>query len=235
VRDDQRGPTTQNPAQSLLDKQFGARIHRGGGLIEDEDRRITDYRTREGDQLSLPGRKGPPTFADYGFEPLWERFDERERACDRRREGYPFVARLQVAVSDVVRDGAGEQERLLQHDAEVPAQGRDGDSANVMPVDSNGATRGLVEAWHQIDDARLPRTGFADYGDSFTCPDFEIDAGKDLRAREVGEAYRLQGDIALYRAQLDRVRAIDDGGLRVDEMKHALGACQCGLCLRVQR
>jgi hypothetical protein len=41
MRDDERGPAFQDATKGLLDEQLGSCIHRGGRLIKDQNRRIS--------------------------------------------------------------------------------------------------------------------------------------------------------------------------------------------------
>ena len=79
-------------------------------------------------------------------------------------DGFPHlvVARRRPGEGHVVADGAGEQERLLGDDAELPAQRLDGDLAQVVTVDEHASAGGVVEAGHQLGDGRLARAGGPD-------------------------------------------------------------------------
>ena len=54
VRDDERGAPLHRGVQPLLHEDFGLRIQRAGGFIEQQQRRVLQYRPRDGDALALP-------------------------------------------------------------------------------------------------------------------------------------------------------------------------------------
>ena len=55
-------------------------------------------------------------------------------------------AGVRTTVGDVVADGAAEQRRLLQHDADLGAQALDSHIAHVVSVDQHPSFAGVVEA-----------------------------------------------------------------------------------------
>ena len=46
--------------------RLGVQVDVGGRLVEHEDARVGDQRTREGDQLALAGRELRAALADFG-------------------------------------------------------------------------------------------------------------------------------------------------------------------------
>ena len=97
------------------------------------------------------------------------------------------------AEPDVVRDRAGEQERVLQHDAEAPAQRVQVLLAHVHAVHQDLPALDVVEAHHQRGDGGLAGAGVADDGGGLVRLDDEADAAQDpldavevVRARSVG-------------------------------------------------
>jgi hypothetical protein len=53
MRDHDRGPAGQQPAQALFDPRLGPDVDVRCRLVEDEDARVGNGRPREGDQLPL--------------------------------------------------------------------------------------------------------------------------------------------------------------------------------------
>ncbi|MOA57768.1 hypothetical protein D3C78_1820070 [compost metagenome] len=66
-----------------------------------------------------------------------------------------FARGIGLAVGDVLRDGAEEQERLLQHQPDVAAVVGHGEAADVGAVDLDGAVGHVVEAADQVDQRAL--------------------------------------------------------------------------------
>ena len=58
MRDDDRGPVGREFGQRLANAVFGGRIHRRGGIVEDDDARLGQDATRNRKALALPARQG---------------------------------------------------------------------------------------------------------------------------------------------------------------------------------
>ena len=77
------------------------------------------------------------------------------------RRAHLVVGRLRAAVADVLAHRAGEEERLLRHQPDVPAILGQVQAADVPPVDQKLPALELVEAGDQLGDAALARAGVA--------------------------------------------------------------------------
>ena len=83
------------------------------------------------------------------------------------------------AEADVFGDGAGEEEWVLQDDAEAAAEGGEVLVADVDAVDEDLAVLDVVEAHHEGDDGGFAGAGVADDGGGFAGGDGEGDAAED--------------------------------------------------------
>ena len=111
------------------------------------------------------------------------------------------------AEGDVLGDGAGEEEPLLRHDAELAAQRVLRDVAQVVPVDRDPPFGRVVEAGDQLRDRRLAGAGVADERDRRAGRHVELDPVQHLRERRaVAEADVLEVDVPVDPRQLERVR-----------------------------
>ena len=72
------------------------------------------------------------------------------------------IGRLRVAEADVIGDGAGEEEGVLRHQADLAVQRALGDPAHVDPVDAHRAGGDVVKAGDQVADGGLAGAGRAD-------------------------------------------------------------------------
>ena len=94
------------------------------------------------------------------------------------------------AVGDVGGHRVVEQDRVLRHDADGPAQAELGHVAHVLAVDADGAAADLVEAEQEPHQGRLARARRADHRHLVPGRDLEADALEDRPARVVVEARR---------------------------------------------
>ena len=82
-------------------------------------------------------------------------------ACFEILDGVP----LRGAEGDVAGDGVAEEERLLRHHADAPAQDAEREIAHVDAVDEDRARRRIVEPRQQAHERRLAAAGRADDGE----------------------------------------------------------------------
>ena len=73
VRDDERGAAGEETTERPLDLALGADVDRRGGLVEDQDARVGEEGTGEGDELALTEREAGAALAEL-------RLDSRPRA-----------------------------------------------------------------------------------------------------------------------------------------------------------
>ena len=85
-----------------------------------------------------------------------------------RRRDDVFHRRIQTAVANVLGDGAGKQQRLLQYEAELVAQRLERDLPQVHTVEQHTSGDRIVKPWNQADERRLPGAGLADDGNHLT-------------------------------------------------------------------
>ena len=137
VGDDEDRGAGAGLAQPREDRLLDGWVHRRRGVIEDEQLRVADHRSGQGDPLALTAGEAGASLSDAGVEPLCQTADEGRSLGDL--EGAPHRAVIVVgAERDVAPDGVVEHEGLLRD------EGRDlGDAAashltEVDVVDEHG-------------------------------------------------------------------------------------------------
>src|SRR5207245_8692845 len=101
-----------------LDRLFGARIERRGGLVEDQNSWILEERARDGDALLLAAGEFQSAFTDHRLVAGRQRHDEVVDVRRARGLVHLRVARFRPAIADVVKDGVVEKYRVLRNDAD---------------------------------------------------------------------------------------------------------------------
>ena len=118
VRDNEYRAAVHQAVHACLHDGLGARVDRAGRLVENHDRRVGYRRAGDREQLTLALRQAAAVPVNYGIVAVRQTADKviRTRQLSRRHD---FLVRcIQIAVADVVADGAGEQVGILKHDAE---------------------------------------------------------------------------------------------------------------------
>jgi hypothetical protein len=108
-----------------------------------------------------------------------------------------FFGGVGTGVGDVFADGAVEEERFLEDNAELGAIGAETDGGEICAVDEDAAYGGRVERRDQADDGGFAGAGRADEGGHGAGLGGEGNAVEDFFAFFVGEADVFEIDAAL--------------------------------------
>src|SRR6266536_6241974 len=146
VSDDQRRSATEEAVERTLDQDLRRPVDVRSRLVEDQDSRVCEQGARDRDQLALACGEACAALAHLVVEAVLEPRSDAVDTDRSSRLAYLLVARLGAREADVVRDRAGEQERVLQDDAQLPAVRTQLDLAQVVAVDAHRTLVGVVEA-----------------------------------------------------------------------------------------
>ncbi len=106
----------------LLDQRLGAGVDGRRGLVQNHRRRIGDGGARDGQQLALSLAQVCAVARHHRVVALRQAADEGVRVGDPGRPLNFLLRGIQLAETDVVRHGAGEQMCILQDDTQRTAQ-----------------------------------------------------------------------------------------------------------------
>src|SRR4030095_462630 len=101
---------------------------------------------REDQTLALSARKRGAVLAQERVVPLGERVDERLNLAASGGLAHLRGVRVERAPNDILEDGGPEDDRLLQHQCHLRAEGRQGDPTQIMAVDGDASDLGIEEA-----------------------------------------------------------------------------------------
>jgi hypothetical protein len=73
MSDQQDGPSPHEPGERLLDEELALGVEVRGGLVEDQDGRVSQERASDGESLGLAARQPDPAFAHLGGKPVGQR------------------------------------------------------------------------------------------------------------------------------------------------------------------
>ena len=217
------GAPLHQVVERLLDLLFGRGVDRGSRLVQDQDARIDQQRAGDGDALALAARQRLPAFAHQRIVAVRQAQDELVRV-GRARGGHDLLARgLGLAVGDVLGHRPEEQERLLQHHADVAPVPGNGQCADVDAVHLDRALRDVVEAADQVDQRALARAAVPHQADHLARLDVEVYAAQH-GTRAVAEGGLADLDAALQPADGNRMGRFGHAGDAVQDVEDALGA-----------
>src|SRR5690606_32708644 len=105
----------------VTDERLGGGIDAGSRFVENQERRIAGQRTSKAQQLFLACGQRRATLADDGLKALGQRLDEVQQLNSSGGLAR-LIKRDVVSQADVFFDRPAKQVRVLQHNAEAPAQ-----------------------------------------------------------------------------------------------------------------
>jgi hypothetical protein len=136
----------------LLDEELGLRVHTCCRVIEDQDLRVEEEGSGDGDTLLLAAGKGHAAFADPFLVAVGQADDEVVDAGRLRGCLDLFLRGVWPAVADVVANRADEKEHVLLDDADVRSERVERGIADVDSVDRDFAAGHVVEARDEVYD-----------------------------------------------------------------------------------
>ena len=114
-----------------------------------------------------------------------------------RRLDAVLIRSIQLAVADVVHDGAGEQVGLLEHHAQGPPQIGLGDLVDVDVVVADFAVGNVIEAVNQVGNGGFARAGGAHKGDLLAGMGIQGHIVQYRLLRHIAKVHVEHGDVAL--------------------------------------
>ena len=182
VGDRDHGAPAHQPAERLADRFLGFAVERGGGFVEQQDRRVLQEGARNRDALPLAARQLDAAVADHGGEAFRQGLDEIAARRDRRAQ-HLVVGGVRPAVADIFQDRAMEQRDILRHHRDRLAQALLRDPRDVLAVDGDAALLHVVEPLQQHEQGGLAAAGLADQSDPLARLQAKAELVEHLAAR----------------------------------------------------
>lgn len=211
-------------AEGLADHRVRLGVDGAGRVVEDEHLRIFQKGARDAQALFLPARNVGAALLDVGVVLIGERLDEVVRAGEAADAAHFVVGRVLLAPAQVVLDGAGEQNVLLQDHGDLVAERFEVVVLDIDPADVHGALRRVVQARDEVDEGGFGSARTAQNADRLTRFDVQIDAGKRklFRVFRIFETDVIEDDVAVFDLG-DRVFGGNDAALFLQNRHDTFG------------
>ena len=149
------------PGQGGPDLGVRLRVHRGQGVVKHHHRGVLHQHPGDGHPLLLPAGEGDPPLPHHGVVPVGELGDGLIHTGHRRGVAQRRLRRVGTGGGNVLPDRSGEQEGLLEHQADLAAQGLPADVPDVHPADGDAPLpfSQVVQPVQQVDEGALSRAG----------------------------------------------------------------------------
>ena len=223
VRNGNGGAALHQVVQRLLDFFFRLGVHGRSGFVEDQDARINQQRAGNADALALTARQPLAAFSHQRVVAMRQAQDEFVRMGGARRRNDLGARGLGLAVGDVLGNGAKEQKRLLQHEADVAPVVGHRKTADVGAIQRNGTIGDVIKAADQVHQRALARTAVAHQSNHLARADVQVQILDD-GAAAVAKTHAAQRNGALHALHAHRVGRLGHVADVVQDVKNAFGA-----------
>ena len=224
VGDDQGGAPRGEAVERLLDQRLGAGVEGGGGLVQEQHRRVAEHGAGDGDALALAAGEVGAARAGEAVEAGGELVGELGDGGFAGRGLDLGVGGVEAAEADVLADGLVEEGGVLADQREMGAERAEVEVARVGAADGDAARLRLDQAGQEVEDGALAGARGADEGGGLARLRGEAEAVED-RKLAVVEAHVLERDVAVARrGEAGAGGAVDDHGAAVEELVEAFEA-----------
>ena len=197
--DQQHGGAVQGVPQGGADPGVGFGVHGGQGVVKHHNGGLLHQHPGDGHPLLLSAGQGDAPLAHHGVVPLGEGGDGLVHAGHGGGPAHGLVPGVRPHGADILAHGLGEQERLLEHQADLAAQGLPLHAADVHPADGDGAAalRQVIQPVQQVHQSALAGAGAPQNGKGLPLVNGK---GHVLQHRlaVVGKADVVKDDVAVY-------------------------------------
>ena len=195
VGHDEHGADVLHLFQRILDKQLRFRVDIGGGFVQNHHGGFVNNGAGKAQKLPLSGGEVVAPLPDHLVQALLQTADEF--VCIHIPAGIPdhLVRDVLRPQEDVAANISGKEEHILEHLAEMAAEGRNFDLPDIDAVDENLSLLNVVIAADEGQDGGLAGAGGAHEGHRLTGFDLEGDTLEDPFALLIGKLC-LEGDRA---------------------------------------
>ena len=213
----------------LLDEHLGAGVDVARGLVQDQDGRVGEEGTGDGQELPLAGGDVGCILVQDGVVAVGKGAHEVVRVSGLGGGHHLVGAGAALAVGDVVADAPREEPGVLQHHAEHLADTGAGQLVCVDAVQVDVSAVDLVEAHQKIDDGGLARPGRPHDGDRLTRVHVQVEVLDERLVGLVSEGDVLQDDAPLGGEQGRSTGAVGCLLVGCQELEDPLGRGQTRL------
>ncbi len=232
--DHNRGAIFHQSFERLLHQVLAFIVERTGRFVEDQQAWIAQECSCDGNALTLPTRKLHSALSDQRVVTLGQVLDKFARICCPCDCFYLFLRRSQSPVGNIFANSSAEEDRLLEHDADLFAPAFQLDMPDIPAVNSDTPALHIEEARNHVRDGGFPSPARSHERNDLAALSLEGDSMKHLRLAIVAEVHLLEAHMALHRWQGKRPWLITDGVGLVKQLEETLGGSQRDLKLGVE-
>ena len=180
VGDGDGGACTHESLKGFLYESLALGVEGAGGFVKDEDGRVLEDGTGDGDALALTAAETAAAVADVCVVAVLALEDELVGIGDLGCFDDLFHRGVLDAEGYIIEEGVVEEDGFLVDVADEGAQVVEAEVLDVDAVDEDLAVGDIMVARHEIDQRALAGARLSDEGDGFAFGYDEVDAVDDL-------------------------------------------------------
>ena len=196
VGDDKRRAALHQRVHASLHEGLSAGVDAAGCLVKDQDWRVGNRGTGDGQQLAFTLAEVAAVGIEYGVVAIAQTAYEAVGIDQLGGLDTLLVGGIKPAVAYVIKDRAREQMGLLQHHAQSVAQVTLADLVDADAVKGYFTVLDVIEAVDQVGDGGLTGTGAADEGNLLVRHGIDVNVKEDLLLVVVTEVHVIELDSA---------------------------------------
>src|SRR2546428_7444458 len=180
--DQQRGAALQETSNSFLNLVLGGAVNRAGRIIQDENTRVGEQGTRNGDALALSARECDAALTNDGLVAILK--TGNEGVCLGIFRGLFnswLVCLFSQAIGDVLRDGSREKEDILLDSRDLRTKPVQTPLADIYTIEEYTTIIDIVDTVDKFSECAFACPCLADNGDRLPCFGVKRDIFQDGR------------------------------------------------------
>src|SRR5688572_9173373 len=116
---DERGASAHEALHRFDNGRLGFDVHRTGRLVENQDRRVFEKGSGDGNALTFAAGEAHAAFAHEGIVTLWQAADERMSISRFSGRDDVNLGGAGPRISNIFADAGGKEDRFLKDDSEL--------------------------------------------------------------------------------------------------------------------
>src|SRR6516164_9371215 len=158
MRNNEGGPSGRSAAESFHHNLFCHGVEAAGRLVKYKNGRITQDRPGDRNALLLPAGQRFAPLGNSAIISVWHLFYELVGVSQPRRSANLLVAGTGASKRNVFTDSAAEEQRVLQNQADLLTQRKQGVVPDFLAVDANHSVGWIIKARNQAYQGALARS-----------------------------------------------------------------------------
>ena len=199
MSNDKTGAVLQQATHGALNEQLGTSIDRTGRLVQNENLRVADESTGNGEQLLLPLRNIGAFFVEHGLVAIGQGANKVIRKCSFGGCYHFFLAGSLASIGNVGHNRVVIQPGVLQNHTKLVAQFFTGYTGNIDAIHGDLSGIHFVKAHEQVHKGGFAGSGGTHNGNHLSGSDIDVKVVNNGFAGTVTKPHMIDDHMSLHR------------------------------------